>query len=83
MKKRIPAEVIDAILTHIPPEITILHAQLKRIRSNSLFIAPECWGRSWGAIADQLQQFLSNPPKYDWEKRVANIFADKEIFEIP
>ncbi len=70
---RDPTVVIDSMLVHIPESRSVLRAELKRIRSNACYVAPECMGRIWDAMATSLEAFLSNPPKLDWELKVAEI----------
>jgi hypothetical protein len=70
---RDPTAVIDAMLKHIPEDKTVLRANLARIRSNACFVPPEGMARIWRDIGIELESYLNNPPKFDWETRVASI----------
>ena len=70
---RDPAEVIDAILVHIPQEHTALRKELGDIRNDSLYRPPDDKQITWQKLRDTLNLYLFTPPALDWEKQIHKI----------
>ena len=73
MIQRDPADVIDAILKHVPTEMTDLRARLVVVRNDSFYDPPEYKYPSWRALRFVLETSLSTPPKADWEIKISDI----------
>jgi len=71
--QRDPADVIDAILKHVPTEMTDLWARLVVVRNDSFYDPPEYKYPSWRALRFVLETSLSTPPKADWEIKISDI----------
>ena len=72
-KPRDSAEVIAAVLKHLPAEHRELREQLEWISKNSEFHPPEDKHDSWWMLMNALRTNLHVPPQLDWEKRICEI----------
>ena len=71
--ERDPAEVIAAVLGHIPAEMTALRARLVKIAEDSAYLPPEYKYPAWKRLMEALQSSCSVPPALDWERTVSAI----------
>ena len=71
-------KVIDAILVHIPVQMSELRARLERIKDDAAYLAPEVKSRAWHQLVNALRESCYNPPTLEWEKRVSAIIEGRE-----
>ena len=64
------AEVLSAVLAEVPEERTGLRAEIERLKLAAPYVAPECAGHNWRALARALHENLNVPPKHPWEERI-------------
>lgn len=76
---RDPADVIDAVLAHVPAERTALRAELEQIARDSAYLAPEAKRAAWVALMKCLQASCSLPPAAPWEVAIARIVAGETV----
>lgn len=74
-KPRNLAEVIDAMVLHIPKSETDTLAALASIRSSVLYAAPEMMQTWWREIQVVLQEEIGTPD-VDWKIHVAAHFSN-------
>lgn len=78
-KKRDPAEVIEAVLQHVPENMPALRANLQKVARDSAFLPPEGKGVAWLQMAMLLSESLPFPPETEWQKEIYRIVTMKEI----
>jgi hypothetical protein len=78
MEPRDPCNVINAILKHVPQELTELRATLEKIQSNAQYVPPEGMNIIWRKLGYTLEHNLNMPPIEDWEKTIHNIVRNKQ-----
>ena len=70
-------DVIGKIIEEIPEEQDIIVYALKKIKTSALFGPPELQAIWWKKTYDLLQPILHTPIN-GWEKKVRDIFLDKD-----
>ena len=78
MKTRKFCDVWDDISKQLPPE---LKGPWEKLAMDLCYVAPELQN-PWGMASHFLRSNLNNPPKEEWEWKVAAIFADKSVEEL-
>lgn len=73
-------DVINNIIEVIPDSEDQLITELNELKESTMFTAPEAIGRKWEILMLVINYHLQYPPEKDWERKVGNIFANKEIF---
>jgi hypothetical protein len=71
--ERDPALVIEAVLAHVPSDMTALRARLEKIREDAAYLPPEYKTPAWERMASALSGACNEPPLLDWEKCVSAI----------
>ena len=74
---RDPRDVINAILPHIPIEMTDLRKELKKTRDSSVYLPPEYKWPAWINLTKALEVWLHIPPATEWEQKVHDIMKGK------
>ena len=71
-------DVIDRIIQVLPEEANpVVAAELKKIKSDAGFAAPETMGGVWNKAAQVLTIYIGIP-KEDWQIKVSKIFSGTE-----
>jgi hypothetical protein len=73
VEERDPAEVITAILKHVPAGYTSLRTRLEKVRDDAAFCAPEYMRPIWLALMNVCRDEMHVPPRLSWEKKIADI----------
>ena len=79
--KRDIGKAIDAVLGHVPEEMTELRARLQQIKYDAGYLAPEAKESAWYQLMRALQRACGTRPTLDWEKRVSDIVEGREAVE--
>lgn len=76
---RDPAEVIEAVLKHVPESMSDLRANLQKVARDAAYSPPEDQRVSWLSLARLLNEALPIPPETEWQKEIYRIVTKKEI----
>lgn len=74
MKPRNFEDVVDQLLTVIPPGGAVLRAELESKKFNSRFVAPEIFQVVWGETATLLQEYLQERQEEPWVQDLLRIW---------
>jgi hypothetical protein len=76
-KRRELKDVIDRMLEHVPEEEWVLVDELRRIRTESEYVAPEAKADVWQRTHRVLATAIGEPTK-SWEIEVTEIFSGRK-----
>jgi len=77
-------KIIDLMIAEIPAGNDDFISNLKSNRTSVEYSSPETMGLRWETVAETLMDFIGIDENSftDWQKRIINIWMDKEIFEL-
>ena len=71
-------DVIEKMLSEVPPDKTVLIASLEDIKDSAEYAPPEGLGLWWRQCAECLMEELgSEPPIGGWQGKVVDIWTDR------
>lgn len=75
-------KVIDQMVAVIPETETKFIEQLKWAKTNAAYKPPEQMRECWNTTGAMLGENIGPEPKNAWQKKLVNIWVDKELFPL-